>query len=154
MYLRRSIGVGVGILLTLGACTDTTGPGRLLEVSITTSSAIVTVHQPVIITVAAVNKGEEPVDVHANSFPEAYRVTTSSGELVAPGPALCTALGITKVLQPGERLEFSYSWGGTTRERIEGPTVQLPAALYQLRGVVFAGGEEIRSAAIPIEVQP
>lgn len=154
MYPKGTLVVCSIVPALLGACADATGPAHRLEVSITTSSATVNVEQPITITVAALNQGRESVRVGANSCPEAYRVETTSGELVAPGPTICALAALTKSLRPGEQLEFSYTWGGTTRERVGGPAVQLPAASYELHGVVFADGEEVTSSPIGIEVQP
>ena len=80
-------------------------------------------------------------------------MATPRGKPVAPGPAVCPLIARSEVLEPGERLEFSYKWAGTTREWAGGAMVMLPPERYLLRGVVFAEGEKIVSAVIPIEVQ-
>jgi hypothetical protein len=148
---RVAVGVGI-ILLSLAGCTEATEPVRQLEVSIAASSAVASAAHPTIITVSARNHGHTPVDVHANACPEAYRVSTVAGEVVGPGPAICAAAAMIRILGPGEHLEFIYSWAGTTREQVGEAPVQLPAAEYRLQAVVFGGGREIVSAAVPIEV--
>jgi hypothetical protein len=156
MHHRRALSLclGLELLVMLSACTDTTEPSRWLNVSLTASSAVVHADEPVTITVTAVNHGARPVEVIATGCPEVYRVSDASGAVVAPGPTVCALIASTRVLNSGERLDFSYSWAGTTRERINGPTVQLRAGTYQLRGVVATRAGEVTSEAVPIQVQP
>ena len=152
MHLRRTNLAWLSVVLTVGACTDLTGPAEQLQVTITASAVVARIDEPVIIKVSALNQGNEPVIVRTNPCPEAYRVTNRRGKVVAPGPSVCQLVLMTEVVNPGERLVFSYSWAGTTRERVDAPTVTLPAGQYAVRGIVLAEGAEIRSAPISIEI--
>ena len=67
MNLNRTSSVCGVILLLLGACSDATGPADQLEVVVGASAAIVTVEQPIVITVTVINKGTRTARVSADT---------------------------------------------------------------------------------------
>lgn len=139
-------------VLSLGACTDVTGPAGQLEVTVSASAAVASIEEPALIEVSALNRGDEPVLIRMNPCPGPYRVTNSRGRVVAPGPTPCQLIVVTEMLDPGERLVFSSSWAGTTRERVDALPVELPPGRYAVRGLVLAEGAEVNSAPIHIAV--
>jgi hypothetical protein len=151
MTLHRQVMIG---MLLLGACAEPTGAKQRLGVSVTTSAPIVSVAHPITVTVTATNEGSRPVEVIANGCPEAYRVISTSGATVAPGPTFCALIGMDRRLQPGERIVFSYTWAGTTRPSPDRPLVALPAGAYRLQGVVQTYDGEVSSDPIEVRVQP
>lgn len=154
MHLPRILVTTFGIALLASGCSDVTGPGGQLDVTLTVSSDIVSREEPVTITISAVNEGRTPMTVNANGCPERFVVTDRTGVRVAPGPVFCQLVLLTRVLQPQERLDFSYTWDGTTREDIGGRPVPLRPGRYRLRGFVPAEGESFTSAPVAVEVKP
>jgi len=127
-----------------------------MDVSLEVSSAVVSIDNPIVIGVTAVNTSSSPTRFTTNSCTLVVEVLDASGTSVAYLPQTCTDITVDHVVEPGASIEAAYSFNATVSvAAAQGPPTDV--ALAPGNYVVVAGisAQLLRvSAQVPVTVVP
>lgn len=127
----------VVMVVSVIACSDSTGPPHVLDVTIAVSAVTVSLSAPVTVMVTAINRGPDPVEVSFSTCPFRFSVIGGNGQNLGSPSFLCDLALRVRTLQTGDIIEFDHRWDG----RMHGPdgVELLPPGPYQLIGGVRRG---------------
>jgi hypothetical protein len=120
-----------------------------LEVTVAADREQVSTGQTVHITVTVTNRSS---GAKALRFPSScqtgFEFLDATGKLVGAGVEMCAQSITSRTLEPGSSFTDSHEWG---RRAFDAP--QLSAGTYQLRGVLLATGDSVRSSPTRLIVE-
>ncbi len=155
LRLCRCVALVLLVALIGGACNEIAAPGPL-EVSVTTSRAVITPGDTTQITLTVRNISPQPVtfniicalDVRVLAVGDPTDVTN-------PGPRVCIAIYQPVTIEPFKTLEQTFPFDGTAFSCLGGTCRYdpFPAGDYVIKGVVFYEGSPAVSDPVPLEIR-
>jgi len=141
----------VAIVVVLLAGCLSLSPSELVDVTLSVSDTVVSEALPVVIDVAATNRGDSDVTVSGYGCPQLYRVIDGNGSIVGPEGAYCLAMVVPPAtLSPGESIEFQYTWSGRGNSEFSAP---LPTGEYELQAwILVLPQDSVFSGTAPVRV--
>jgi len=139
----------------LAACTESVAPDvDYVDVAVTLSRSEIVVGDTTEVRVVARNPTRRVLTFHTNACILGVRLRDVSGDVVFQDPVACNDILLTHALSPGESIEQTFHFDGTSTwgalpEGISA-RIALPPGIYQLIGGISA---DILSASQPVDLR-